>query len=70
LKADAAAQHGFLPTCASKKRGEADEARKMVSTPVFSPTLVATPKPSLISLLAVGALGLMAAYRRKFLWQL
>jgi len=40
------------------------------STGVFSPTLVATPEPSLIALLAVGSLGLMAAYRRKFRWQL
>lgn len=40
------------------------------STGVFSPTLVATPEPSSIALLAVGSLGLMAAYRRKFRWQL
>lgn len=39
------------------------------STPVFSPTLVATPEPSSIALLATGSLGLMAVYRRKFRWQ-
>ena len=36
------------------------------STPAFSPTLVVTPEPSSIALLATGSLGLMAVYRRKF----
>jgi hypothetical protein len=35
------------------------------STGIFSPTLVATPEPSAIALLAVGSLGLLATGRRK-----
>ncbi|MGA9779653.1 MAG: PEP-CTERM sorting domain-containing protein [Limisphaerales bacterium] len=35
------------------------------STAVFSPTLVATPEPSSIALLAIGSLGLLAVGRRR-----
>jgi hypothetical protein len=35
------------------------------STPPFSPTLVTTPEPSTVALLAVGSLGLLASGRRR-----
>jgi len=42
-----------------------NEATSGVSTPVFSPVLVASPEPSSIALLGLGSLGFLAAGWRK-----